>query len=226
MANERVVRNEDDKLMADLRAEHERLVKQTEQRRLESEIAAMKKQEHIEDMWRLPDPLPHPTQGGGEKILFALKMPNPLKLYLYKRVYREFADPTGTHREIVSTAVGEPLILNGWNTQFRQDKAHNFQQASYALTGVNTAWAEIWLRQNPDNALIESKTLLICNTSAEAHSRIAEQMQDNYMSGMEPLEQVQREDGEKFSDFIKRIKDPRIRLHADRNMVPTMSHRG
>jgi hypothetical protein len=137
---------------------------------------------------------------------------------------REFATPLGSHSAPVATPVGEPLTVPGWQDVFKQSTAQNFEQCTYGIIAVNRDWFDIWLRQSKaDNALLESKCLIYANTSAEIHGQRDELMQSHHLSGFEPLEQISQLEGETYKQFLARIRDPRIKLSAERRMIPSMA---
>jgi hypothetical protein len=212
---------EEDPVLKALQEEYDRIKRDTEYARLRGEIARMQRQKNIEEMWHLPDPLPHPINGT-RRCFVGCKLPGGVKLQLFQRVAKEIPSYAGVVTDMVAQPVSELLIEGyGFDPRTRKSKhlAISIEHCFYLINDVNADWIDIWRRQNTDNDLVNSKALIFADT-AQGFLGLSKELHDVWI-GMEPMDLPERKQYERDEDFYKRIRDPRALsiLHGNKQLT-------
>lgn len=123
----------------------------------------------------------------GDKVIIACKIPNGLRLRIFKMVDDREPSPTG-YRDIKrAEPVGDDVLIKG--TAYKLVPG-NFPKHriifGYALTeGVDRHFWETWLEQNKDSMMVKNKAIFACTSLDDAEAEAKEN--EKRFLGLEPM---------------------------------------
>jgi len=141
------------------------------------------------------------------KVTVALRLPNNLQLQIYRFVERtEPRADGGSNTVRRAEAVGEPVIIHGYNSTVAKGAPAGMHEAFALTPNIDAAFWSEWCKQFKDHPLLENG-LLFASSSVDS---VTDQVRDHedIRTGLEPIEPPPPVmPGEK----PKAVADPRIR---------------
>ena len=127
---------------------------------------------------------PSPTSAA--TVTVACKMPNGLRLRVYRMVEQYEQAPGGPRRADVARQVGDEVVVRGCAVPFGEMPEYAII-GGYALTpGVPRDFFEEWLRQNRDNPIVVRNLIFAHELRDHVEGRAREQA--NLRTGLEPVD--------------------------------------